>query len=1115
MSEANSADAEPVTAHSRWARALEGPAGDRREALRELAASYSYCVFAWWRRAGLDAADASTATVASFTRWLGEAPPSPTDSGAARLREWLLARLAELAGEGVELEGDGAITFDLAWAEGCYADEPPGAADAIFQRRWTITIVEFTIANLRAEYAARGEQALFDELIGFAGFTPSDDERYAAAAARQGCSSGAMRKAVFDFRTRQRETLRAFAADTVQLPADVDSEITALFCAWEMPSPDAAASPLPAGLGVLNPDEVLARAMQSVHMSKSGVLGWTPPSVEEAARLFPQFEVLSLLGRGGMGAVYKARQIQLDRLVAIKLLPLEISMDADFAERFRREARAMAKLSHPNIIAVYGFGSTTEGHLYFFMEYVEGANLHEMIRGPGLAPAQALEIITGVCDALAYAHAKGVVHRDIKPANVMVSHDGEVKVADFGLARLTDPVSAQEGFTQTGTVVGTPDYMAPEQKHGLHVDHRADIYSLGVMLYEMLCRDLPQGIFDLPSKRVPGVTVRCDQVVARAMAQQPERRYQSTLEMKTEVAASRPHGLVRPKFPSGPLPRFSAVPAKPSKFPLLAGGAISLVAAALVAHYFLKSPPLPAVNQASAAPAAAALKVGVDTGAAAAKPALHTTPPIPLVQSDRAHGAATSDKVVPSPPVPEPAAVRQTATVPQTSAAPKIAAVSQPAAPAPAPRSPSETEKWLAQIDGPQQEAYRRLAAQPFEKNLADLRTLYETALDTAITNSSSSGQLAEAVALRAERQSFAQSRNVEPDDSSVSPKVQALRADFRQRLAGFDQKRRTQANLLFASYDAALAKYQTQLTQEQRLDDAVLLDNKRREIARVWLGASPLLAGAPAVASAPKPSPSVSATKEKPFENSLGMRFVPVPIAGSLANARPVYFSIWDTRVQDYGVFANETHREWQKPEFSQAATHPAVMVSWEDAKAFCQWLTERDRVAHKLGANDQYRLPSDHEWSCATGIGEQEDPAKSPAEKDGKIDDAFPWGAQWPPPVNAGNYAGEEVRPRLAAGKYIQWIKEVLSGYNDHQIETSPVGTFPANRFGLFDLGGNVWQWCDDWFDKSHTDHVLRGASWGNGERFNLLSSHRSHIGMGRRDKWGFRCVLVTVDP
>jgi len=300
------------------------------------------------------------------------------------------------------------------------------------------------------------------------------------------------------------------------------------------PSPENDAS-APSMLGGVSPDELFARGMQSVRMTGGGSMqNWEPPTVEEAARLFPNYKVIDVLGRGGMGAVYKAVQTALDRVVAIKLLPLEISIDRDFADRFVREARTMAKLNHPNIVSVFDFGTTTEGHLYFVMEFVEGTTLHHLIKSTGLKPSQALELIVSICEALQYAHVEGVVHRDIKPANVLVDTKGRVKVADFGLARMDTPSSEQWGQTMTGMVLGTPDYMAPEQKSGSRVDHRADIYSLGVMLYEMLCGQVPQGIFDPPSQRVT-VDERIDQVVIRAMQQEPDRRYANTGEMKSAV----------------------------------------------------------------------------------------------------------------------------------------------------------------------------------------------------------------------------------------------------------------------------------------------------------------------------------------------------------------------------------------------------------------------------------------------------------------------------------------------------------------------------------------------------------------------------------------------------
>ena len=293
---------------------------------------------------------------------------------------------------------------------------------------------------------------------------------------------------------------------------------------------------LPSILGGMSPDELFARGMQSVRMTGGGSLqSWEPPTVKEAERLFPNYQITEMIGRGGMGVVYKGKQTSLDRIVAIKLLPLEVSIDRDFGDRFVREARTMARMNHPNIVSVFDFGHTTEGHLYFVMEFVEGTTLHHLIKAVGLKPVQSLELIVGVCEALQYAHSEGVIHRDIKPANILVDTKGRVKVTDFGLARMdTAKTPEQWGQTMTGMVLGTPDYMAPEQKKGIRVDHRADIYSLGVMLYEMLCGEIPAGIFDPPSLRV-AVDERIDQVVIRAMQQEPDRRYASSGEMKTAV----------------------------------------------------------------------------------------------------------------------------------------------------------------------------------------------------------------------------------------------------------------------------------------------------------------------------------------------------------------------------------------------------------------------------------------------------------------------------------------------------------------------------------------------------------------------------------------------------
>jgi hypothetical protein len=231
----------------------------------------------------------------------------------------------------------------------------------------------------------------------------------------------------------------------------------------------------------------------------------------------------------------------LDRIVAIKLLPADLGDKQGFAARFEREAHAMAKLNHPNIITVFDYGRTSEGRLYYVMEYVDGRNLSEVIRGEGVDASQALAIAAQLCDALAYAHAEGVVHRDIKPANVLLDHRNRVKVADFGLARLIGPSPDSSTLTMTGTVMGTADYMAPEQRGGMNVDHRADIYSLGVILYEMFCHELPKGVFALPSKRT-GCDSGVDEIISRALQQTPELRYESTQQMKADVECLRAPG---------------------------------------------------------------------------------------------------------------------------------------------------------------------------------------------------------------------------------------------------------------------------------------------------------------------------------------------------------------------------------------------------------------------------------------------------------------------------------------------------------------------------------------------------------------------------------------------
>ncbi len=237
-------------------------------------------------------------------------------------------------------------------------------------------------------------------------------------------------------------------------------------------------------------------------------------------------------------------------------------------------------------------------------------------------------------------------------------------------------------------------------------------------------------------------------------------------------------------------------------------------------------------------------------------------------------------------------------------------------------------------------------------------------------------------------------------------------------------------------------------------------------------------------------------------------MRFVPVPITGGPSEGKTIRFSIWETRVKDYAAFVEDTKRELKKAGFPQGDDHPAVRVTWDDAKTFCAWLTVAEQKRRKIGAKDVYRLPTDHEWSCAVGIGKDEDAAAPIRSLHMKVA-GYPWGESFPPQKKEGNYYGEECK-RNPMGD-----EPGISGYDDGFDRTSPVGKFTANGFGLFDLGGNTWEWCADWWDSAQTFRVLRGACWSSRESM-LMSSYRGFRPPSTGDfGQGFRVVLEVGTP
>lgn len=622
---------------------------------------------------------------------------------------------------------------------------------------------------------------------------------------------------------------------------------------------------------------------------------WEPPSPEHIGSLLKDYNVEHLIGRGGMGAVYKGVQIKLKRSVAIKLLPAELA-DAEgenFAARFEKEAQVLASLNHPGIVTIYDFGRMDGGNLFIVMEYVDGTDLHHLIKSGQLAPAQALKLVMEICEALQYAHGNDVVHRDIKPGNVLVTRNGRAKLADFGLAMRHNEEQApaiplphgvdfhtklQElaasRFTRTGFVMGTPPYAAPEVYAG-QADARSDIFALGIMFYEMLTGHPPEDGYTLPSQKV-GVDPRVDAVVLKALEGDPAVRFQSANDVKEAVEQA-----------SKPLPQ--------------------------------QAPQPPELTQKS------------------------------------------------QPPPQSQASIRPTGRAPQR------------------PTLTPKRSTWF--------------------------------------------GKLVLALVITA------------------------------------------------GAYSAYDATHQWKVTE--RLLRSLTLISK----------------------SSPTPAQVDAKQKgiaEREFTNSLGMKFIALP-------GTKVMMCIHETRRRDYAGYAATVpgvDQSWKdkgaggKP-FGNGDEYPVGMMSWSDAKAFCEWLGKKE--------GRTYRLPTDHEWSVAAGLGEKESPNQLPEALWRKVPGVYPWGTAWPPPPMSGNFAdltAKEVMPDLP----------IVPGYRDGYAQAAPVMTFHANSLGLYDLAGNVWEWCEDWINASQKERTLRGGScmsWGN--EGNMLASDRfSHQPSDRVFDVGFRCVV-----
>lgn len=386
-----------------------------------------------------------------------------------------------------------------------------------------------------------------------------------------------------------------------------------------------------------------------------------------------------------------------------------------------------------------------------------------------------------------------------------------------------------------------------------------------------------------------------------------------------------------------------------------------------------------------------------------------------------------------------------------------------------------------------------------------ELKLKYVTALESQIELAADAGDIQTASALLEEKNiidSVAKNWESDPvsleelDDQTVLPPLKNVNVPALVKLrraweAAHDQLRVR----LDRKLDVALKSLEVQLTRERKFEDAKLVLSCRES----YFGKEAIATAQPEL---PESSvmPLTKAEREHPFVNSLGMKFVPVP-------GTQVLICVHETRRVDYGPFAQETlpNTAWKAPSKqgvmqSQHDDYPVVNVSWHDAKAFCDWLSKKEGLT--------YRLPTDREWSYAVGIGKEEDryTAANPSELSLKVKDEYPWGNGWPPDSRDGSYAGATARATFGERQAI------IHGFDDGFAMTSPVMHFKPNGLGIYDLGGNVWEWCEEWFDAAKTLKVKRGASYFNHDQSYLNSSFRhGNEAEHREPGGGFRLVLV----
>ncbi len=848
-------------------------------------------------------------------------------------------------------------------------------------------------------------------------------------------------------------------------------------------------------------------------------LGSTVKGFIAGQKVFGRYTLTRLLGRGGMGVVWLAHDDKLERDVAVKFLPEVMMGDKLALADLKRETKRSLELTHPHIVRIYDFvdDARTAG---IAMEYIAGETLgNARVDKPGrcFEVAELAAWVAQLCSALDYAHGVAqVVHRDLKPANLMVDARGHLKVTDFGIASsISDSVSRVS--KQAGTS-GTPMYMSPQQMMGEKPAASDDIYALGATLFDLLTGKPPfhtgNILMQVQTKVPPTIAARraelghagapipaeWEATIAACLAKDPAERPQSAGEVAERLGlapggarkaesggrqaekqpAEKPAARVDAKARASASESVVDSSRSTTKAPLFAGIAAAVLAVAGLGWYFgIHQPEQRRLAENARLEAAEreaeALKLKNEQEKAAAEAQRLANARGGIVV--RTHPAG--------------AEVRVGAIALEKS---PLTLKDQKLGKYPVRIRLDGYDDWSGEVEVK-------------ENEFADLAVALVRSTGTLSVASEPAGMEVE---IRGSGTGAPPQRVRTPGQLKLP--TGTYTATFRR--PGWPDQTRTVEIGRNAAVETGADFVPGSLRVDSTPSGAEVWLGERRlgttpvRLDEVQPGAAALtvrLAGFREAAVngtvEPRQELRLGALLEKqlypqpgqPWENTLGQKFVPVPGTG-------VLFGVWETRVQDFEAFVQDTQYDatagaytlnaagrwgqyggsWRSPGYAQTGLHPVSCISQADAEAFCRWLTEKERREGRLGPNQEYRLPTDAEWDAAVGRHE------------------FPWGSGWPPPRGAGNYAD-------AAAKRLWSNWGVIDGYDDGYAGTAPVGSFTANRYGIFDLGGNLWERVSD------RVHGLQGASFYNYVRDHLASSDR-HTNVDRTDLIGFRLVCVV---